>query len=464
VRVLLADLDGDGGEEAVLVSAGPSGCKLARIVGTGEGTVFPPIVLGEETLHAPALSDIDGDRKADLLSVSERGIGVHKGLGGGRFDPVVRILYESPELLVGAEGCEVPPPYALNVFGDERAELVLPISGGVRIVSLAEEEPQVGPEPIDLLAQPAVRGGGYGLSFLSPLPVLIGSGASRVLLLGPILEARSPRLEFSWWTLSKDGSLEGHRTALALPPGEGAVLVFPFDLEGDGRPEMAVLTAPRRMEKLLGEFGLSVYRASDRAEAPVAPFFTASTRINYWQFPAFAYRPRPGGGELMLAFYRGLVKEHLNVVVYRSNGTGSFDQRAKEIDLSSAKGSERALLIWTDVDADGAVDLATAAEAGLRVHRGSPDAARPLSSDPVWTAPFVAGRREGSISLGSEEGWSISVGGPRNLWFHDLDGDWLAELIALAPGEGEKPGAPRAGAARVEKLRPTSTSARTRGP
>src|SRR5262249_13391320 len=159
------------------------------------------------------------------------------------------------------------------------------------------------------------------------VPRIVESGSSRIGVLGPVLDSSLPRLDLTWWPLTPGVPPEPHRSSLALPPGESALFAYPFDLEGDGRPEIAVLTAPRNSTKLLGEYGLRVYRASDRADSPIAPFFSAATDINYWQLPVLMSRRDGAGSDLLIAFYRGLITAHLNVEVFRGDGDGSFERK-----------------------------------------------------------------------------------------------------------------------------------------
>jgi hypothetical protein len=131
----------------------------------------------------------------------------------------------------------------------------------------------------DVLTEPRIRGSDDGLTFISGVLTIVDSGTSRVGVLGPVLDPSVPRLDLTWWSLAPGAPLEPHRTSLALPDREMAVFTHPFDLEGDGRPEIAVLTAPRPHQKL----SASSVSASVRATAPIrliAPFFSATTNIN----------------------------------------------------------------------------------------------------------------------------------------------------------------------------------------
>lgn len=464
--VLFGDLDGDGREDPVVVYGSQDGdCTLARVVRAGDGlglrTIPSP---GGTHLHAPALGDVDGDGIADLLEASSGRVTMWRGLGTGAFDPEPRLLHASEELILPEEGCSRAPAYYQDVEGDDRPELVLPLAGGVRVVPIAAMGdagsaqrprddagavlvdphqstphasgtiPAAPPEdtPHDLLTQPSVHGGEGGLSLRSALPVILGLGRRRILVLGPILDPGSRRLEMSWWSQDEDGRPRGRRSALSLPAGERAALALPCDLEGDGRPEVAVLTVPSRLQKLLGEFGLSVYRASDTAMTPVKPFFSATTDINYWQRPFMALRPATGGGDLLVAFYRGLVKEHLNVMIFRSNGSGSFQPRPHEIGLEAGEKPDEGLLLWKDVDGDGTLDLAAADSRGLRIHRGLADREAPVERSPSRVGALASPLGQTRLlSLSLSGDWTIAFRGVTEPVIRDLDGDGVAEAFVI---------------------------------
>lgn len=437
-QILLADLDGDGRDDPVVVYGNKTGCLLGRPVRSGSSFSFETLpVAGGARVFAPLLGDADGDGTIDLLSADADGVVLWKGSGRGSFAAAPRRLVEAADLLFPTEGCAATSPYLLDENGDGTVELVLPILGGVRLVPLGAS-PSVGEEGpgLELLTEPRIGGGKGGLTFVSPVPTYIGSGASRIALLGPVLERASPRLDLTWWRAGAGGPVEPHRSSLVLPPGQNAALVHPFDLEGDGRPEIAVVTTPTRVTKLLGEFGLLVYRVSDRADTPVQPFFSGATNINYWQFPVLTARPAAGGSDLLLAFYRGLTTAHLNVEIFRWDGAGSFDPKPHDVELVSDKKADREFLIWADVDGDGIEDLVAADEAELQVHRGAGVREQPIARDKSWTCPIVPAKGNVSLSLGGSGTFAIRLAPSAGRVLSDLDGDGLAEAIFIKNGSG----------------------------
>ena len=435
-QIVLADLEGRGRAEPVIVFGDADGCRLARLIAKSGAPALDELSLpGDPRLRSPLVADGDGDGTVDVLSADPDGVLVWKGLGGGRFAASRRILV-ADDLLLPLEGCAAAPSFVHDTDGDGTAELVLPVLGGVRIVRPGPT-PAVSPAGVDLLTEPRADGGNNGVSFLSPLPSFVGREEPRTLVLGPLLDPRNPRLDFGWWTVDRAGSLAGHRTSLALPPGETAVVAYVFDLEGDGRPDIALLTAPRRVRKLLDEFGLRVYRASDTADRPVQPFFSAATNINYWQNPTLAARPVPGGSDLLIAFYRGLTTAHLNVEIFSSNGQGSFVTKPRDLELDSDKKARRGFLRWTDVDGDGTIDLLAAGESGiLTVHRGAAERERPVGVAPAWTGAVVAGTEGVTMSLGDSGAMTISHAAGGSFILCDIDGDGTPEEVHLKNDHG----------------------------
>jgi hypothetical protein len=223
------------------------------------------------------------------------------------------------------------------------------------------------------------------------------------------------------------------------------VLKHFFDLEGDGRPELAVLTAPSRLESFLGEYRLHVFHISDRADQDLPPFFSAETNINYWQLPTMGSRRTTTGGQILLAFYRGLKTAHLNVEIFRENGKGSFAPGPDDFEVSSYEEAERGWLEWVDVDGDGTLDLAGADEGGIVIHRGEPGPSRPVARNASWRTRVSPRARRISMGMASSGEWSLSFGDQRYVFFADLDGDRLSEVIAFARRATER--SPEAGAA-----------------
>jgi hypothetical protein len=448
-QILSADLDGDGSVEFVIVYGGGEGCLLARVAPGGGGPRLVPLLDGAR-LRAPSLGDADGDGTVDLVGVASGGehFEFRKGLGSGAFAPPVPFPASDGAILPRAE-CAPIAPSLLDVRGDRRAELILAVPGGARLVSwpVAAATPADGPE--ELLGAALATASENGIRLTSPLPTLVGDAGHQSLVLGPLPEPGSPRLDMAWWARTAEGALEPRRTALALPTAQSAAIVVPMDIEDDGRPEIAVLTMPAHLQNFLGEFGLSVYRASDRTDAPVAPFFSSNTSINFWQQPSIALVPSPRGKDLLIGFYRGLVREHLNILVWRGDGHGSFEPKSREYGVDSGDDADRGFLLWNDVTGDGTVDLLTSGGGQIRVHRGT-GGDRPVEEAP--TAFFdLPGLEGGTISASMGAGGGIvfdySPAAPPLL--RDVDGDGRKELLTLEPDlPGTAPVAPEARPAR----------------
>lgn len=483
-QLVLADLDGDGSDELLVVYGGKEGCRIGRLrlrTEAGHDSLqleelpvgsLPPLI-------APSPADADGDGTIDMLSVGPGGILLRRGLGDGRFEDTARLAVPADDLLMPLDGCEVAPSYVIDIEGDPAPEVVLPVVGGVRVQPLpvpvpvtappaspvppapgapdpgtaedspaapdgpdtertesspASAPPATGPAAHTLQMEPRVGGSASGVTLVSPLPRLLHGATGRMVVLGPVDDGARGRLELAWWSESAGGSLDRHRSALALPAGENAVVIELADLEDDGRPEVIVLSAPSHLEKLFGEWRLLVYHATDLTGEPVEPFFTAMTNINFWQLPSIATRPAPGGGDILIAFYRGLRTAHLTIERFEADGAGSFGARSNEIDLESGKTAERSLLIWEDVDSDGTADLVTGDDGGLRIHRGVDDRSQVVTREPFYVSTLPTPQQDISLSL-QESGWSIGRSGRQPLTFFDSDGDGLSELFLLGKEE-----------------------------
>lgn len=436
--LVFADLDGDGRADPVVLYGGETGCLLGTIVDPkGEARLEPLAIPGGWRAIAPLVADADGDGTVDLVSVSEGGLALRHGIGGGSFAPGSLSIARAGDLLLPSRGCLSAPLLLFDVQGDPAPELLAPVLGGVRAVPIPAAAPAPGaaaPHEVELMVEPKLLSGDRSISFASALPAVLETPAGAVLALGPVIAGSASRLDFAWWSRRKeDGALTGHRSVFVLPPEEVAVLGHLFDLEGDGRPELAVLTMPAHIKSFFGEYRLHVFRAGDRADTPTQPFYTAPTNLNYWQLPAITHRTTAGGTDLLLAFYRGLMKARLNVEVFAANGSGSFEPRARDFEVGTSEEAERDFLQWADVDGDGIEDLAVSDGAGLQVYRGRPDRERPVENAPAWSAAAIQPHGGSvSLSISSDGRLGVSSGRGSGTVFRDLDGDGLAEVLWLS--------------------------------
>ncbi len=438
--LVFVDLDGDGRAEPVVLYGGEAGCLLATIAEPkGEARLEPLAIPGVGRAIAPLLADADGDGTVDLVCVSEGGLALRRGLGAGSFAPGSASIARAGDLLLPSRGCLSAPLILFDVQGDTAPELLAPVLGGVRAIAVPAAAPAPGavspPQEVELMVEPKLLSGDRSISFASALPSVLETPAGRILVLGPVIAGSASRLDFAWWSRRKeDGALAGHRSVFVLPPDEVAVLGHLFDAEGDGRPEFAVLTMPAHLKSFFGEYRLHLFRAGDRADAPTQPFYTAPTNLNYWQLPVITHRTTAGGTDLLLAFYRGLLKARLNVEVFAANGSGSFEPRPRDFEVGTSEEAERDFLQWADVDGDGIEDLAVSDDAGLQVYRGRPDRERPVENAPAWSAASIQPHGAGiSLSISSDGRMGVSSGPGSGTVFRDLDGDGLAEVLWLSP-------------------------------
>lgn len=88
----VADLDGDGWLDAVVVSnsAGPQPVKVVSLLGNGDGTFDPPVELAVSEYGAPKLAHFNGDANADLLVAGHDRVTVYPGNGNGTFGAAIQ--------------------------------------------------------------------------------------------------------------------------------------------------------------------------------------------------------------------------------------------------------------------------------------------------------------------------------------------------------------------------------------
>ena len=437
--VLFADLDGDGRADPVVVYGDGGRCRLARVLRDGETLRTESITVdGDPAIRVPLLGDVTGDGLADLVAFEEAGWTLRRGLKSGSFDGPPELVAAGEDVLLPEDDCAAEAFSLMDVTDDRASEWLLPILGGVRVVrmSAGPATAQSRVATIDLTVEPRAIASGSSLSFASALPGFFDSAGARVLALGPVIgvvgSGGGSRLDMAWWTRSAaDGSLERHRSIFQLPAGRTPLMKHVFDLDGDGSPELVVLAAPSRLESFLGEYELHVFRASDRTDRVEPPFFSAKTNLNFWQVPSIAFRSRPGGGDILLAFYRGLASARLNVEIFRTDGKRSFAPSTRDFQVGKEEEADREYLRWIDADGDGLLDLAASNGEELIVYRGLSDEERPVAREPAWRAAIHPGPGGIDLSMSSSGGWSIAAGEPDRLWFRDLDGDGLVEVVKL---------------------------------
>src|SRR5262249_26373878 len=139
---------------------------------------------------------------------------------------------------------------------------------------------------------------------------------------------------------------------------------------------------------------------------------------------------RPGGAELVIAFYRGLLREHLNVLAWRGDGAGSFEPKPREYGLQSGEEADRSFLVWADATGDGTTDLVTIGGGQAPGHAGTPGE-RPVEETPTAFFAFPRVQRGTVTATMDEGGLRFAYAPGRQPVFRDVDGDGRPEMLTI---------------------------------
>ncbi len=255
---VLADLDGDGGLEVVVVTTD----GRLRAFSTG-GRPLPAAAteLGERT-GAPAVGDLDGDGRAEIVLATEDGLHV-LGLGTPRRGAVAMTGFPVRGLSDGAEAAPGPPgrrsgpprppppsPVIAELDGEDGPELVVVPFGGVPRIVGRDGRPSTasfgrsrdsfgrlhdarasGPEVVAGGAEPAVAdldrdGRADIVEAVAPLGHWIGGDPAALDAYEPLVGA---------WSGSSGRFVSGFPAAGGARSPSGFTIV---DLDGDRRPEV----------------------------------------------------------------------------------------------------------------------------------------------------------------------------------------------------------------------------------
>ena len=407
----------DGPSDSRLYRWNPASPETVEMVGSG----LPPGTL--------EIADVDGDGADDLLLVRRGRI---DRITVGPEGAAAHSLLVDPA--VGASCCG--PTVAWEPRSLQDVNWRVPVVGGYRTYRATPE----GRASIvsDLPVPERVSATSERIRIESPPPVAIG----RVPGTGRMLYASAPEAlgtrRIRTLLFDPDGPPETRsvESFSALPAPERIV-----DSEcalRDGVPVLVVTTTSGDKLNLLGEKSLRVYPlGGDRSRAGDAPLFAATTGINLWQtaFPTFVDLDHDGHDDLVLAYWKGLKNAIAALEVYPGSAGGEFG-KARTMTFDVEEGQRDALAFGDDADGDGRPDLVLLARNELLVFPGSlPGKAldAPVTTKPSrrialpGDLPSASSR---SLNVGTE-GFSVSRtdGGAGAPHFVDIEGDGRPEVL-----------------------------------
>lgn len=358
-----ADIDGDGTEDLVVADADAARATSTVSVILRHDTIAYSTPSRAERL---VLRDLDGDGGIDLAVASpvSTEISLVRGGPGGRLRAARRLV---PEEAVSAVACA-------DLDGDGRAEVIAGVDRlfGADLLAIFTSA-------ISTTALPGARTivPEPGMDIL---PIEIRGVASPVAIAVADMDGDgAPDLAVAHGTvagitvLGNAGGLSfQRRSRLALPTRSASVIAA--DLDGDGRPDVAAATRERSKGRIDVFLGPGAAGGSPGAPALLGP---DSSAILPWEILELAAADLDGDGRPdILALQRAPIPPPgeeggphplpLRLVVARNDGSGGFGPIAEVF-----AGPGAFALAAADVDGDGDVDVVTVdpAESALRIAR-----------------------------------------------------------------------------------------------
>jgi hypothetical protein len=364
--ITLADLNGDGKLDVIV--GGPDQSAVAVFMGTGTATLNAPVIYavgsGPAFPGSISVADLNGDGHPDVISsnASDETITVLYGSATGKLAAPVVVLNHAGPLVTGDFNNNGNLDVAASIFGKDEFSVFLGLGNGLLH---APADFAVGNQPLSITTADFNGDGKLDVATANTVNVSVAFG-------------------------NGDGTFQhavnyGASSNLGSPSSYVAAV----DVNGDGKPDLAVVTRP-----VGSPAQVAILLNSGNGTFLPATLYTVT---GYPESLAFA--DFNGDGKVDMATFN--YKVPYNVSVLLGNGDGTF-QKAVNHEI----GAPCIGLVAADVNGDGKQDLVAGCGV-LAVFLGNGDG----TFQPVFA---------GSSSLG---GIDIAVG--------DFNGDGKVDIAAL---------------------------------
>jgi hypothetical protein len=393
--------------------------------------------------------DRDGDGNEDIAFWRPGGIWIARSGPEGRPDGRLEPLITDPDLEPGSnEARALCTPDCVDdrrlwtgIVGSLRAYGPGADGSWTRIVDI--------PMPVNVskstrafeLKSPLVRSlppkpGGRRMFAIGPEP--FGSDRLRTLLVDPSQPPETPPIE-CWSRL----------------PGPEALIESNYVWIGE-KPALVVTTRSAVKLGIFAEKWLRVFTlAEDRTNRGQTPVLALETKMNLWQstIPRMLDVDRDGRDDLVLPYWKGLSKGHVEIDAYLQAEDGTFSRSARTTAFEVPEGNRSFISFSRDFDGDGRTDLLISQNGKLEIHAGSArskkgddlvePAARfalPLDAEGAIHVNMPQGSDGDEGDESGEDGETESPstftreGSPRLI---DLDGDGRSEIVVRGGAGGD---------------------------
>lgn len=392
--------------------------------------------------------DRDGDGNEDIAFWRPGGIWIARSDAEGRPDGPLERLVADAELDPGLN--EARALCTPDCVDDRR--LWTEIVGSLRAYGPAEDG--AWKRIVDIPMPVSVEKTKWELRLASPIvrPLPPGPGGRRLFAIGPE-HFGVDRLR----TLLVDPSLPPDTPPIecwSRLPGPETLIESNYVWVGD-KPALVVTTRSSVKLGIFAEKWLRLFTlAEDRTHRGQAPLLALETKINLWQstIPRMLDVDRDGRDDLVLPYWKGLSKGHVEIDVYLQAEDGTFSRSARTTAFEVPQGNRSFIGFSRDLDGDGRADLVIFQGGKLEIHTGSPrskkgdDLVEPAAR---FTLPLEA---EGAIHVNMPEGSDGDVGDEDEMGdagaasaftrdgtprFIDLDGDGRSEIVVWGGAGGD---------------------------